>query len=92
MSEARVFKVSTPLQRKMARPGGRSVATAERLAEEGLEARRESVIADLGRVIGELETTAAARAADGPTHVYRAAATVDAGSRPQAMAGLSTTK
>lgn len=76
MTEARLIKVATPLARQLARPGGRSVADAERRASAALEDHRLSVLDDLGRLIGELEALCAARAPDAAPEVYRRAATL----------------
>lgn len=78
MSEARTVKVKSQLARQLAIPGGRTVAEAKRLAEVGLESHRADTMADLGRLVGQLEELCAAGAAEGRPRVYAlASALVD---------------
>lgn len=76
MKPPRTLKVTSSLARQLARPGGRTVADAERLAERGLESHRESALADLGRIVGRLETVCAEAPAEGPSRVYDLAASL----------------
>ena len=46
MSEARTLKIKSSLAGKLARPGGRTLQDAERLAQAGLDARRDEVMID----------------------------------------------
>lgn len=78
MSEARTIKVKSNLARQLQRPGGRTVAEAQRLAEAGLEGHKTDILADLGRLIGQLEDLCAAGTVEGRERVYvLAAALVD---------------
>lgn len=78
MTEVRTTKVRSTLARQLSRPGGRTVADAERLADAGLQSHKTGVLEDLGRLIGQLETLCAAAAPEGRDRVYvLAAALVD---------------
>ena len=78
MSDVRTTKVKSTLARQLARPGGRTLAEAQRLAETGLQSHKAGVMEDLGRLIGQLETLCAAAAPEGRDRVYvLAAALVD---------------
>jgi hypothetical protein len=55
VSGARLVKVQSPLSRQLARPGGRSLAEAERLADTALQERRQTTFAELGDLVGRLE-------------------------------------
>ncbi len=78
MTEARTFKIQTPLARQLARPGGRSIAEAQRRAQEGLDLHRESTMADVGGLIDELETLCASKPPESEARVYeRAASLID---------------
>lgn len=60
MSEVRTTKVRSSLATQLARPGGRTIADARRLAEVGLQSHRAGVMDDLGDLIGQLEVLSAA--------------------------------
>ena len=78
MSDVRTTKIKSTLARQLARPGGRTLAEAQRLAETGLQSHKAGVMEDLGRLIGQLETLCAAAAPEGRDRVYvLAAALVD---------------
>ncbi len=78
MSEVRAIRIKSSLARQLARPGGRTIAEAQRLAEAGLESHRADILEDLGRLIGQLEDLCAAGAEAGRDRVYvLAAALVD---------------
>lgn len=78
MTAPRTFKVETPLARQLARPGGRSIAEAQRRAQEGLETHRESTLSDVGRLIDQLEALCASRTPESAALVYdRAASLID---------------
>lgn len=61
MNNAKTFKYTTNLARKMASPGGRSVSEAIARAEGGLESHREAAMASLERILAGLEAACAAR-------------------------------
>jgi hypothetical protein len=78
VSEVRATKIKSSLAKQLARPGGRTIADAQRLAEAGLESHRADIIEDLGRLIGQLEDLCAAKSETGRDRVYvLAAALVD---------------
>jgi len=78
MTEPRTFKVATALSRQLATPGGRSLAEAQRRADEGLEVHREGTLADVGRLVDDLEALcAAADPASAPAVYPCAAALID---------------
>lgn len=78
MTEVRTTRIKSSLAKQLSRPGGRTIADAERLAATGLESHRADIIEDLGRLISQLETLCAARADTGRDRVYvLAAALVD---------------
>lgn len=60
MSQVRTTKIKSTLATQLARPGGRTVADARRLAEAGLQSHKAGVMEDLGGLIGQLETLCAA--------------------------------
>jgi hypothetical protein len=71
-------KIKSTLAKQLARPGGRTLADAQRLADAGLQSHRADIMADLGRLIGQLEALCAAAAPVGQDRVYvLAAALVD---------------
>lgn len=76
MTEARQFKFSSSLSRKLQVPGGRTVGEADRLAREGLEVHRESVMRTIDVTLAELEDLSTARPADAGTQVYALASKV----------------
>ena len=76
MTEARLVKVRSALSRQLSRPGGRSVADAERLADAALQTHRADAFAELGALVAQLETLCAAPPADGAPRVYALAASL----------------
>lgn len=76
MSEVRVIKVRTALSRQLSRPGGRSLAEAERLADAALQTHRTDAFAELGRLSRELEAACEARTAEDRARVYALAASL----------------
>jgi hypothetical protein len=70
LTEARLIKVKSSLSRQLDRPGGRSLAEAERLAEAALQTHRTQITAELGELIGKLEVLCADRSEEGQTRVY----------------------
>ena len=55
MTQVRATKIKSTLAAQLARPGGRTIADAKRLAEAGLQSHKAGVMEDLGRLIGQLE-------------------------------------
>lgn len=76
MTEARTIKVHTALSRQLSRPGGRTLAEAERLADAALQTHRTDAFAELGRLIAELETVCTARAEADRNRAYALAASL----------------
>lgn len=76
MSQARTIKVKTSLAGQLAQPGGRTLQDAERLAQAGLDRRRDTVIADIGGMIGELEQMCAGPALESQGRVYALASEI----------------
>lgn len=74
MTESRTIKVRTSLSRQLSRPGGRSLADAERLADAALQTHRADTLSELGRLVSELEAACAARTDGDRTRVYAVAA------------------
>lgn len=70
MNPPRTLKVQSPLAKQLSRPGGRTIADAQRLAETGLQSHKAGVMDDLGRLIGQLEALCAATAPEGRDRVY----------------------
>ncbi len=70
MSGARLVKVQSGLARQLARPGGRTLADAERMADAALQTHRSDAFAELGRLITELEAACTTRAAQDRERVY----------------------
>lgn len=70
MSEVRTLKIQSPLARQLARPGGRTIADAQRLAETGLQSHKADIMGDLGRLIGQLETLCVEATPEGRDRVY----------------------
>lgn len=70
MSEVRTTKIKSPLAKQLARPGGRTIADAQRLAETGLQSHKAGVMEDLGRLIGQLEALCIAASPEGRDRVY----------------------
>jgi hypothetical protein len=62
MSDVKIFKYKTNLQRKMSAPGGRTVEQALAAAEGAVESHRGAAMEALDRTLGELETACAGRA------------------------------
>jgi len=60
VTDVRTTKVRSSLATQLARPGGRTIADAQRLAETGLQSHKAGVMEDLGRLIGQLEALCAA--------------------------------
>ncbi|WP_421729645.1 chemotaxis protein CheE [Brevundimonas sp.] len=55
MTEARTFKVVSPLARQVMEPGGRHVRDAERLAGEALNTHRDDVMATIATTLDTLQ-------------------------------------
>jgi hypothetical protein len=70
VSEVRTLKIKSSLAAKLAKPGGRTLQEAERLAQAGLDARRGEVMTDIGGVIAELERICAAKTPGDEARVY----------------------
>jgi hypothetical protein len=78
VTQVRTTKIKSTLAKQLERPGGRTIADAQRLAEAGLQSHRADIMADLGRLIGQLEDLCVAAAPEGRDRVYvLAAALVD---------------
>lgn len=76
MTEARIVKYRTNLQRKMSAPGGSTLAEAVRKAEAGVEARRGAAMQAIDGVVAALEAACVERSPDGGPAVYALAAGV----------------
>ena len=74
MSTVKITRSKSSLSRKMARPGGRTVAEALDLAEKGLESHREAGMAKMASLLVQLEEVTAQRGADSQTAIYALAA------------------
>lgn len=74
MSDVRLTKIRTSLARKMAQPGGRTVAEAERRANERLALHRDDVMATIQQRIAELEKVVAEASPQRQGDVYLLAA------------------
>lgn len=74
MSSSTSVKIKSSLSKKMAVPGGRTVAEALARAESGLDSHREAGLATMADRLAWLETTVAARTPDSGAEVYRVAA------------------
>lgn len=70
MTEPRLVKFKSPLASQLGRPGGRSLADAERLAEAALQTHRVSIMGDLGRIVGRLEQHCETAAPEDQNTVY----------------------
>lgn len=70
MTEVRATRIKSSLAAQLSRPGGRTIADAQRLAETGLQSHKADIMADLGRLIGQLEDLCVARAPEGQDRVY----------------------
>jgi hypothetical protein len=78
VTEPRLSKIKSSLARKMAAPGGRTVAEAVSCAEAGLESHREEGMRALAITLAQLETVCALREPGSEPKVYeRAAALLD---------------
>lgn len=76
MTEARIVKYRTNLQRKMSAPGGSTLAEAVRKAEAGVEARRGAAMQAINDAVTALEAACVERRPDGGPAVYELAAGV----------------
>lgn len=76
MSEARTFKVKSPLARQMLEPGGRLVRDAERLAVAALEGYREDVMATVATTLDALDAVCATAADDAGPSIYELASSI----------------
>lgn len=76
MSEARTYKVKSPLARKLCEPGGRTVQDATRLAVQELGAHREAVMVTIGATLDELDAVAASRSNEAGPRVYQLASMI----------------
>ena len=74
MSPPTRVSIRSSLSRKMAVPGGRTVAEALERAEKGLESHREAGLVTMGLKLAWLEAAVASRAADSTGEIYRVAA------------------
>lgn len=74
MTDVRLTKVRTSLARKMAQPGGRTVAEAERRANEGLALHRDDVMVTIQSGIAQLEKLVAEASPERQGQVYPLAA------------------
>lgn len=74
MTETRLSKIKSSLARKMAAPGGRTVAEAISRADAGLESHREEGMRALAISLAGLETACLAREPGSEPHVYEQAA------------------
>lgn len=70
MTEVRATKIKSSLSSQLSRPGGRTLADAQRLAETGLQSHKAGVMEDLGRLIGQLENLCVGKAPEGQARVY----------------------
>lgn len=74
MSSSTSVKIKSSLSKKMAVPGGRTVAEALAKAESGLDSHREAGLATMADRLAWLEAAVTARAPDSGAEVYRVAA------------------
>jgi hypothetical protein len=70
MNQVRTTKVVSPLAKQLARPGGRTLADAQRLADAGLQRHKAGVMDDIEGLIGQLEALCAAATPEGRARVY----------------------
>ena len=70
MTETRLSKIKSSLARKMAAPGGCTVAEAISRADAGLESHREEGMRALAISLAGLETACLAREPGSEPHVY----------------------
>ncbi len=70
MTPPRTLKVKSSLSRQLARPGGRTVAEAERLADAALQTHREDAFGELGDLVRRLERHCAEPTPAGEAEVY----------------------
>lgn len=76
MTTVKITRSKSSLSRKMARPGGRTVAEALDLAEKGLESHRDAGMARMTSLLVQLEEATALRGADSQTAIYALAADI----------------
>jgi len=82
VTQARTFKVKSPLARQMLEPGGRLVRDAERLASEALEGHRDDVMATVAAALDALDAVYAAgvgrgqAAGDAGPRIYELASSI----------------
>ena len=74
MTKPRTAKANSSLARKMAAPGGRTVADAVRRADAGLESHREDGMRALAITLAQLELACSERATGSEPKVYEQAA------------------
>lgn len=70
MTEVRATKIKSSLASQLSRPGGRTIADAQRLAETGLQSHKAGVMEDLGRLISQLEALCVSKTPEGQARVY----------------------
>lgn len=71
-----MVRVRSALSHQLSRPGGRTLADAERLADAALQTHRADAFAELGRLVAELEAVSAARAPGDEARTYQLAASL----------------
>jgi len=78
LTDVRSSKIRSNLSRKMAQPGGRTIAEALARADQGVEGHREAAMRKLGDHLEQLETISRQREPGCETLIYdRAAAFLD---------------
>lgn len=76
MTGARLVTVKSGLARQLSRPGGRSLADAERLADEALQTHRTDAFDELGRLVAQLETACTTRSPEDRVRAYALGASI----------------
>ncbi|MFC7377715.1 chemotaxis protein CheE [Brevundimonas sp. GCM10030266] len=70
MNQVRTTRIVSPLAKQLARPGGRTIADAQRLADAGLQRHRAGVMDDIEGLIGRLEALCAAATPEAQGRIY----------------------
>lgn len=74
MSDARTFKTTSSLAKKMAEPGGRTIGDALRLADAGVERHRDEGLQTIAATLSRLEALCVGRPEGRETEIYDEAA------------------
>ena len=76
MSEARTFKVKSPLARQLQDPGGRLVRDIQRQATDALETHRDDAMATVAETLDTLDALCAEAPGDAGPRVYALACSI----------------